>query len=162
MLLAALDQMAEYVTLMAKGNENIILLGGFVPSKGNRSEAPAPVAPTGISVKWGEASGTILAECENQAVALSYTCIVTVNKPLPADVKLNDAGQLVFANSEPKPPGEVAALNTASISGFVDFNPGRKKTFKNLIPGTTYYFLFFASNATGVRSFSESKSIMCV
>ena len=160
-LLDGLDQMAVYVDLVAKGDENIILLGGYVPSKGNRSETPSPVQPTGVSVKRGEASGILIAECENQSVAISYGCIVTVNQPLPANVVLNANGQLIFSDTEPSPPAGTMALSTALISGLIDFNPGRKKKFKNLIPGLTYYFVFYAANATGVSPFSESKSIMC-
>ena len=160
-LLAGLDTMSDYVNTVAQGSESIILQSGFVPSKGNRSEAPRPLQPTGVSVKRGTASGVLLAECANQDVAINYGCIMTVGQPLPSNVKLNSGGQLVFSDGGTAPLSSKEALSTSSLSGILDLNPGRRKRFENLTPGTVYYFVFYAANASGVSEFSNSVSIMC-
>lgn len=160
-LLAALDQLAAYVDSVAQGNEAVILLAGFVPSKGNRSGAPAPVQPTGVLVKRGEASGVLLAECANQDAAINYGCIVTKNEPLPDTVVLNDNGQLVVNATAQLPAGGGTATGMGSAIGIFDLNPSRKKRFANLTPGAMYYFVFFAANATGVSDLSDPVGIMC-
>lgn len=161
-LMVILDTTAEYVDTIANGNANIITLAGYVPTKGNISEQPAPTEPEGIVVKRGS-TGQILAECENQSVATAYGCIMTANEPLPANVIMNGKGQLVVSESgDPTAPDDTAiSASDGQISGTFDLTQGRKKSFINLNPGTFYYFRFYASNSRGVSGLSESVGIMC-
>jgi len=161
-LMEALDTTAEYVDEVADGEVNVILLSGFVPTKGNRSDAPAPDQPTDVKVKRGKASGILLVECAAQSNAVSYGCIMTANEPLPPNVVMNEGGQMVFADEDaPENGGGEPITNTSLVQGVIDFNPGRRKKFQNLTPGTTYYFTFYAANATGVSPFSTPVSLMC-
>lgn len=161
-LLNGLDEMADYVDSVALGDPNIITTAGFVPTKGVNSKAPNPVQPTGVTVKR-ESYGILVAECDKQDQAVAYGCIMTANEPLPDTVVINGSGQLVVSESG----SPVAANNTAisasdgMISGTFDLNMNRKKRFLNLIPGVKYYFRFYAMNAQGVSSLSDSVSLMC-
>jgi hypothetical protein len=172
-LTVALDTLSNYVNTIALGNENTILLSGFVPTKGYRSEIPAPVQPKGISLKR-PGTGMILAECDNQKTATNYVCLVSANEPFPTDIVLNDSGQLVFwqgdfptpTTTKPNPEDPANAegegpANTMQAGGYIDFSPSRKKEFKNLKSGVRYYFVFIAANSTGVSGFSDPVSIIC-
>ena len=162
-MMQSLDTMADYVSLLAKGDANIITLSGFVPTKGTASEAPATVKPTGVTVKHGS-SGRLLTECDKQEQAIGYGCIMTVGAPLPSTVVVNEAGQLLISDKgEPKAEDNTPISTSDGMpNGTFDLNPGRKKEFINLIPGTVYYFVFYAYNAKGVSSLSDSVNIMCV
>jgi hypothetical protein len=167
-----LDSLANYVNSVANGNENLILLSGFVPTKGYRSDKLPPVQPSGVALKR-PATGAITAECANQKVATNYVCFVTIDNPMPNNVILNDNGQLVYMsdngasysigsgqavpNVNENPSAETMNVAVA----FIDFNPGRKKEFRNLQLGRRYYFYFVAANAHGVSTFSDAVSIIC-
>lgn len=169
LLMNGLDTQADYVNGVANGDENLILLAGFVPTKGYRSSAPSPVQPTGVVLKR-PGTGVITAECANQKVATNYICIVTINNPLPSNVKLNDSGQLVYTDDKGTAPASntsessgapVATSTSGVISAYIDFSPGRRKEFKGLQLGSRYYFSFIAANAQGVSTMSDAVSIIC-
>jgi len=161
-LMKALDELADYVDGIADGNANIITLAGYVPTKSSRSATPEPADPIGISLKRAS-SGVLLAECATQDNTVSYGCILTANYPLEGNVIMNEKGQLLFLDdSDPKNPNESAITPLQiMIQGVFDCNPGRKKEFKNLNPGTTYYVVFYAANSAGVSEFSKTVSLMC-
>lgn len=160
-LINTLDTMAEYVNSVALGDANLITLAGYVPTKGGKSETPAPVQATGVTVSRGT-TGILLAECAKQDVAVSYCCIMTVGQPLQAGIVINEAGQMAISGEEPAKPEAMALAAALTAGGVIDFNLNRKKKFINLTPGTTYYFVFFAINASGVGELSASVSAMCV
>lgn len=160
-LMTALDTMAEYVNSIALGDANLVTLAGYVPTKGSKSSTPAPDQATGILVSRGS-TGKLFAECAKQDVAVSYCCIMTVGQPLPAGIFINEAGQMAInGESDLAKPDALALAATLISGGVIDYNLNRKKTFINLSLGTTYYFVFFAINATGVGDLSASVSIMC-
>lgn len=146
-----LDQLAEYVDSVALGDGNIIMLSGFVPTKSTTSDAPVPVQLTDVRVSRGS-TGEVMVECEKLDGASNYACIMTEGTPLPSGVVLNAKGQLVFL---------VGDVPGAAASSVIDFNPTRRKLFIGLTPGSLYYFVMFASNASGVGPLSASVSIMC-
>lgn len=153
-LMAGMDQMAEYVDDQADGDPNMILLGGFVPTKGSRSDTPAPVQATGVRVKAGE-TGQLLAECDKQDVATGYGAILTVGEPLPPEINIDEKGQLYMSGDAPTPAASSSPLSTILLAGgIIDFNPNRKKVFTGLTRGVTYYIVFFAINNQGVGKFS--------
>jgi len=161
-LMNDLDTLAEYVDSVADGNANLILLSGFVPSKGSRSGSTVPDAPTGLVVKNAAASGVIVAECENQEGVLNYGCIVTVDAPLSGNVEINEGGQLEITYVAPTTSeGSSTLSTTGGAIGYIDLNPSRRKTFKNLKTGHMHYFVFYAANSAGVSSLSISVGIMC-
>lgn len=165
-LMTSLDTFAVYVNDKAKGNENVILLSGFVPTKSYRSEAPKPIQPSGVVLKR-PATGVITAECANQNEATNYMCLVSFNSPLPSNLILNDSGQLVYMSDKDAAPASTGSDDPSSAAVtvigefYIDIKPGRKKTFKNLKLGSRYYFYFVASNAKGVSTFSDAVSIIC-
>lgn len=163
LLIEGLDKMAEYVDSIAKGNANTVTLAGYVPTKSTTSDQPSPDDPTGILVSHGS-KGVILAECEKQAQATGYGCIMTVGEPLPSNVVINGIGQLLISNSGNTGGADHTAVSNSDdmVKGTIDLNPNRKKRFLNLIPGLTYHFVFYAYNAQGVSGLSASASIMCV
>lgn len=148
-----LDTLSAYVDTVALGDENVILLSGFVPTKGNASETPFPTKVTGVKLKRGD-TGELLAECDPMDYAVSYVAILTKDTPIPADVKIDDNGQLQIAIDNGDQPAYLPQI-------FIDFNQTRKKSFSSLQPGAFYYIVFFAINASGVGSFSDPTSIMC-
>jgi hypothetical protein len=158
-LMNALDQTADYVDDIALGDANIITLAGYAPTKGTSSSAPDPSQLTTVKLSRG-VSGTLVSECENQTVIDDYICIMTTGEPLPKDVIISSAGQLMISPTE-KPSTENAPLVADTPVTTLDFTKGRKKKFISLTPGTTYYFYFFGINAAGVGPLSTAVSIVC-
>jgi len=151
-LMVGLDTLSNYVNTVADGDENIVLLSGFVPTKGSSSKIPKPVEVTGVTIKRGS-KGEFFAECDTQAGVVSYGCIVSAGQPLSSEIEINEGGQLTVPKSEPtegKAEGDI-----------FDFGIKRRKTFINLTPGITYYFVFYAANAEGVGPLSRPVSLMC-
>lgn len=152
-LMGTLNSFADYVNGIAMGDENIILLSGYTPTKGTRSDYPTPAQPVNVVITRG-ASGVLYAECEKIDFAINYGCILSAGAPLPANMVMNGKGQLSYVDGATPAPDN-------AVTGFIDFNLSRRKEFKNLDPGTVYHFVFFAANATGVSALSTSKSLMC-
>jgi hypothetical protein len=158
----ALDMLAEYVDTVADGNENIILLSGYKPTKISPSEIPAPTQLNMVTLTRG-ASGELVAECETQSGTVWYGAILTSGEPIPVNVQIDGSGQLVLVGDEPATASATVTSATGNPTNVVfDFNPTRKKRFKGLLPGVTYYLTMFASNASGVGSLSIPVSAMCV
>ena len=143
-LMGHLDTLADYTDEVANGDENIILLSGFLPTKGGDTPANVPAAPV-VSVKRGESTGIILAECAAIAGADYYGCVISEGQPLK-DESINGSGYLIFGG----------VTNTIGLV----LTKGRKKTLLGNLPGTTYYIYFYAVNAAGVSPLSAAVSIM--
>lgn len=148
-MLDALNETADYVDTKVDGNENIVILGGYKPTKSVRSEGHTPDQLVDITLTRGT-SGKLFAECEKQVGVDVYICIMTKDAPLPDDVDVSEVGDLLLLQG------------TSLPTMVIDFTSSRKKKFVGLTPGSTYYFVFFGINARGVGDFSEVKSIMCV
>ncbi len=165
-LMGMLDTNAVFVDSIAQGNENIIWLSGFKPTKGTASKKPSPTQFLGVELTRGS-TGVIYAECEYQKIVDVYICIMTVGAPIPAGININSGGQLPVGENAPIPP--IDPVNPVPTfmpfvharAAVLDFKKGRKKKFLGLTPGVTYYFTFFGINAAGVGQFSETKSIVC-
>lgn len=158
-LLKTLDTFADFVDGIAKGNVNIITLGGFVPTKIGSTEHHAPEQPKAAQIKRG-ATGELFAEVPVVAGAEWYGCIVFAGMPMPSALSLNAVGQLVVAQNKPQNP-EMKMPETNIIALF-DLNKNRKKKFSGLQSHVTYYFYFYAANATGVSPLSEVSSLECL
>ena len=150
-LLSAMDDQADYVDSIANGDPNKIILGGFVPTKGTKSEVPTPTELFAIRI-WRGAAGVLIAECEAQPYVETFICVLSAGAPLPPNVYLNlEAGQLMF-NGGPTP---------GPTAGRIDCNPSRRKEFTNLTPGVIYYVTFFGVNASGVGPLSVPVGLLC-
>jgi hypothetical protein len=145
-LINGLDLIADDVDEVAQGNEAAILEGGFKPIKGFRSGKNIPPVPQVEMLDWG-GEGEILTQCNMLGAEIYYGCIISETAPLPEGISLL-AGKLFIP----------AGLNFPIQ---IDENKSRKKTFRNLKPGTRYYVYFFARNSAGVSQLSEPRNIMC-
>jgi hypothetical protein len=159
-LMRALDATAEYVDGVANGNELIIILAGYTPTKTTQSNAPAPVQPTGVRLTRSN-TGILLAECDNQPVADTYLAFLTPNAPIPAGITVSGTGQIVVPSGGPGAQGATAFGALGAVEFIIDINKNRKKKFMALTPGVTYFVTFVAINAQGVSPFSDSASCMC-
>ncbi len=142
-LFAALDSMANYVDSVANGDENIIMLSGFVPTTGTggiAAKIAQATAPQKVVVSNGISSGEIDAECESFHTGHHYGCIVSEGQKLNG-VTLNPQGQLII---------EAATTNRI----FHDVNDSRKKRFTGLTKGVDYYFYFYVVSSGGVSPLS--------
>ena len=162
-IMGYLDQLADYVDSIAIGNENIVLEGGFVPTKGTKSAKPAPVQPTGVIVKQ-VTTGKITAECDNQPYTDTYLCLLLAGAPLPPFVSVNEHGQIVAPPRQPDGSPSWSASKDVPYGPpvVIDLNKNRKKTFTGLVPGVEYYVVFVAINASGVSALSATVRILCV
>ena len=145
-LIAALDEIGKNVNEVAKGDEAIILEGGFKPVKTFRSVKNEPPVPEIEKLERG-GDGQLLTQCKNLSLDVFYGCILCEGAPLPDDFKLQD-GKLII------PVGLQVPIQ-------IDETKGRKKSFVNLKSTIRYYVYFFARNSAGVSSLSEARSIVC-
>lgn len=158
-LMGTLDDYAVYVDSIALGNVNTITTAGFVPTKTGSTEHNPPGQPQQVKVERG-VSGQILTECAVVPGAEFYGCIMFTGFPWPTDrLTLNEVGQLVI-REDVVPEAGVAAMLGEIVSVF-DVNKSRKKKFSGLKPGTTYYFYYYAVNASGVSPISIGENLMC-
>ncbi len=156
-LMAALDTIADYVDSEAKGNANTVTLGGYEATKGNASKVNPPAQPTGVVIKRG-INGELLAECTKMDKVVYYGTLLTADNPLPDNISINAAGQVVVTgNNNPAPaaPSPTPGPTPGSTYFILDFNKARKKKFTDLTKGRMYYIYFYAANAGGVSPLSE-------
>ena len=105
-------------------------------------------------------TGEIFAQSEALQVGDTYLCIMTAGGPIPSDITISASGQLTLGDTQQQLAGASASVQQVSMA-IIDFTRNRKKKFMGLTPGVTYWFSFFAINATGVGPLSEPKSIVC-
>ena len=153
-LMAALDTIADYVDSEAKGNANTVTLGGYEATKGNASKVNPPSQPTGLIIKRG-INGELLAECTKMDKVVYYGALLTADNPLPDNIGINAAGQVVVTGNN-----TISAGPTPGSTYFIlDFNKARKKKFTDLTKGRMYYIYFYAANAGGVSPLSEGTGL---
>ncbi len=136
-----LTKIAEYVNTVANGNESIINLSGFVPTKNTASKsAPIENAATG-TVKRGPAAGQI--SLESTAIkgkgTVNYSVVVAIGAPLP-DGSFNNG---------------VFVVNNTAVNCVLDYTRPRKKVISNLPPGSKVYVYFLAANPAGAAPIGE-------
>jgi hypothetical protein len=140
-LLAMLNVVAAYVNTVARGNESIIYLSGFSPTKAGTERAPQLDKITNIAITVGNVSGKAVIDTPaivNKGVA-SYGLICIEGKPMDTADFVN--GQLVIAT------------DTSKI--ILDSSKSRIKTLVGLVPGMQYFVYMYASNASGVSPLSS-------
>lgn len=154
-LMDMLDQTADYVDVVANGNEAIILDAGYVPTKGTTTAVVAPLKPVGVTLVRTANNAELEADCAIVAGAESYGAVLTA-EPLPEGVIISPWGQIVVQDNDSPTP--TPTPGTSSIKYVLDLNKNRKKTFTGLQIGTTYYVYYWAVNAAGVSPLSEGAS----
>ena len=153
-LMDATDLLATETDKVAAGDAEIIVLAGFVPTK-TKGEGAKP-GQCVLKVTRSIAGG-FTTNCPLIAGAKHYGCLVTEGAPKPDWVVISDGGKVVVDFNHPAPP-----VPGPEMTGFiVDLTDQREKHFLNLKPGVTYYFYYYAVNATGVGPLSEVVSMVC-
>ncbi len=162
-LITKLDLLADYVDEIADGNEDTILLSGFVPTKAGSTEPQKPGVPAAIELKRGSTT-EIFAQCGPVTGAEYYGCIVVGGKPLPEGVIIDENGAIVIRKeSEPTPePEPVGDVPNGAVAFLLDLTKQRTKQFTGLQAHVTYYVYFYAGNPTGVSALSTVQSILCL
>ena len=145
-LIDVLDVQADYVDGIANGDASIIQLAGFIPSSSTPQSSSPLEKINSFIAKRTDNSGEVYVEIPSIKGygTINYGCIVSEGAPLSA-ITIND-GQITLTD------------NTATVR--IDFNKSRKKLFKSLTIGTTYYFYVYATNAVSVSPISDSKTVM--
>lgn len=150
-LMDATDKLAFEVDKVANGDADIITLAGFVPTKSGSSGGDKPTQPV-VTVKRG-ISGELIATCAQVPGAKHYGCIVTEGAPLPPFINITADGKIVIKGTDVAPVPEVTGL-------MVDLTDQREKHFTGLKHDATYYFYYYAVNASGVSPLSEVVSMV--
>lgn len=158
-LIAGLDTTADYVDTLVNGNENMVILAGYKPTKTTASVVTKPSIIEGVVLNRGKASGTIVADCKAQKGVNAYICILTQGAPLPDNVVVSGSGQI---NIQITTTDGTAAVTDGIAAVHMDLNQNRRKEFLNMVPMQTYYCAYIGINAGGVGSISTSASIVCL
>lgn len=157
-LMEATDSIAQETDKVAKGDKEIIILAGFEPTKED-SEGTKP-GQCVVTVKRGMA-GELIPTCAVIENAKHYGCIMTEGAPLPEGVIITASGRIVWNGNEPMPPSPPASPGMMFTGLQLDLTMQREKHFTDLKHDVTYYFYYYAVNATGVGPLSEVVSIVC-
>ena len=159
-LIKGLDDTATFVDTRPGVNEEMILMGGYTPTKTVDSEGQIPAQPAGATITRGGA-GEMFAEVPKVAGADYYGCIMAAEEPLPPTVALNASGQLIVMGQKGDDSAKALQPGDLFVAYIFDLTKSRKKRFIGLKTGTLYYFYFYAANATGVSILSEVRSLTC-
>jgi hypothetical protein len=145
-LIKGLDDIADDVDEVAKGDENVVEKGGFKSIKTFRSDKAEPATPV---VEWIDrgVDGQILTRCNMLGLEVYYGCLLTEGEPLPQGMQMTN--------------GCMKILQGLTFAIYLEENKSRKKSFTHLKSGTRYYAYFFARNSAGVSPLSEPRSIIC-
>ncbi len=144
-VLSDMDLFSIAVDARANGNEDIIILGGFIPTKVTRTASSVPGVAV-VTVGRGEASRMVVAECKVVPGAEFYGALLTTKELANTAIR---EGQLVID------PADAAFIIR------IDVNKKRKKQFNALIKGNEYFVYYFAGNTAGVGQLSNVQGTIC-
>ena len=159
-LMDALDSLAKATDKVAKGNAEIIILAGFTPTKvKGEGEKPGQCV---VTVKRGMA-GELIATCQPIVGAKHYGCIVTEGGLLPEWFTITADGKIIIDDSKFKPNPNLNANSDPEpriTAIYFDLTSQREKHFTGLKHDATYYFYYYAVNASGVGPVSVPVSMV--
>ena len=147
-LFDALEELGIYVDSVALGDEVIIILAGYVPTKTTKSEKPLPGKPEPEISLAG--SGSLAITCPVVPTASGYVAILT-NRPF-VDISVSDKGTVTTTPDPEGSPDRFFVIN-ASCS--------REKIFYGLMPTIRYYVYYFAINTKGAGAISDPVNLVC-
>ena len=153
-LIGDLDSLANDVDEVANGDSEIIVLAGFEATNVNssnlaRTTNAAPPTAQNITFKRVEnQSGQMVSECEAYATGSKYITFLVENNELPAGIEVDDAGNIL-----------IPSALTVAIS--INIDTKRRKTFKGLNSGSTYYVYYVVVNTKGSSGISDGKKCLC-
>jgi hypothetical protein len=145
-LLDVLDTLADYVDLIAQGDESTIILAGYVPSLAMAQKNVPIEKILFFTTKRTDTVGEIVVEIPaiQKRGNVTYNCVCSEGAPLSNPVLVN--GQI-----------KVAATDANVLN---DANKSRRKVFSGLTAGVVYYFYVYTSNSVSVSPLSDAKSFM--
>ena len=145
-----LDDGADFVDGIAKGDPMIITTSGYTPTFSNKEKEPTHIPGQVMYITEDKESvdNQIIVECETFGAGVSYTCIVIPGgNPIPDLFSLSNNGEM-----------KLPALKDGII---LMVNHQRKKVINGLTSGVKYSIFFFVTNAKGVGPISAAKIITC-
>ncbi len=144
-MIEILDIMRLYVDQLANGDESLINLSGFVPTKATVDKSTPLDATESFDVRRTTNLGEVQVEIHKQSAydALWYFVICSTSYNLPANI-VNE-GVLDFSNK--------------NDNMRINLSNGRTKVFSNLPTGTMYYFYVIAANSVSVSPISSPKGL---
>ncbi len=134
---ALLHKFAEYVNLVADGNEALILSAGFVPSKSTSTHAGIPDCPGMVKLAT-VMGGTLIVEVGKVEGAVSYIFLLFLGVDY----------FIVEVNNN------FLTLSPSSIRTILIPDGKLKETVTGLTPGTIVYVQALAQNSAGKSAFS--------
>ena len=148
LLFTTLADLGVYVDSIANGDENIIILACYVPTKTSTSEKPLPGKPVASLNQNGV--GSLIGECPVVAAGQTYGGILT-NRPF-VGISVTEEGELEITPDPEGAPDRFAKFT---------FSMARKKTFDGLISGQRYYLYMWAVNTKGAGAISDVVDQVC-
>ena len=148
-LKSVMDEYADYVDIIADGDEGIITLSGFSVADGSAAhQKQTPPATPVAEAERSETSGEIVVQTTVYSRGTSYSCLVSEGGPLNSGTTMSPTGQLF-----------IPAGNTNRIIHAVDIQ--RVKKIMGLTKGVNYWVYFYVANSAGVSQLSTGIEILC-
>ncbi len=144
-IIELLDSLRIYVDSLANGEESLINLSGFVPTKGNVTKTAALELVDSFDVRRTANLGEVEVEIhKNTSVdVVWYFVICSTLSNLSTDTIQNG----------------FLTVQEAHLGMAINFNNGRIKKFTKLSTGVMYYFYVFAVNSVSVSVLSSPKGV---
>ena len=144
-LMSVLDKTKDYVDVIAQGDASIIILAGFIPTKGVTEKSKPVELTNNFTLKRGETSGQAEVTIDYKGTGLPqwYFAICSTDDSLPSNLVEN------------------GILNFGALPDGVrvDISKAKKKLFTNLDSGVIYYFYVLVANTVNVSLLSDPKSL---
>ncbi|MEC4050649.1 hypothetical protein OX284_014515 [Flavobacterium sp. SUN046] len=144
-MIGILDRLRVYVDFLANGDESLINLSGFDPTKGTINKTTPLVLVDSFEARRTPNLGEVEVEIhKDTAVEIAwYFVICSKFSNLTSDTIEN--GLLDIQDSH--------------IGMVINFNNGRIKKFTKLSTGVMYYFYVFAVNSVSVSALSNPRGV---
>ena len=148
-LKSAMDEYADYVDIIADGDEDIITLSGFDVADGSAAHQKQTVPSTPVAkAERSDTSGEIVVETTTNGRDSYYGCLISEGMPLNSGTTMSPTGLLYI------PPG-----NTNRVIHALDVH--RVKKIMGLTKGVNYWVYFYVANTAGVSQLSTGVDVMC-
>ena len=140
-MIEILDIMRLYVDQLANGDESLINLSGFAPTKATVEKSVPLVTTESFDVRRTTNLGEVEVEIHKHSGydALWYFAICSSFSNLPVNAINNGVLDLSISNEEIR----------------INLSNGRTKVFSNLPTGKMYYIYVFAANSVSVSPLSS-------
>ena len=128
----AFELTANYVSLVANGNQDTIVISGFDATKGTRQRAPEPGTLKNFHAIAPKATGVIDISCDADTTSHGYIAISS-----------QEEGATITQN------GNQLSITAGGITTNIIVSTRSRARFTNMPTGKTQYLSIFAFNASG-------------